>query len=95
MGLLDRLRRKPEDEQARAARLLSSGRIVEGRILDVAGDNEATPALIFYSYTIQGVEYESSQMLNAQQLSNIRNYSPGARVAIRYDPRQPANSIVV
>lgn len=95
MGLLDRLLRKKEDERSRTARLLSTGRIVEGRILDLASDEDNSPAIIFYSYNIHGVEYESSQTLNSQQQSSIGRYAPGARVAIRYDPRQPANSIVV
>ncbi len=95
MGLLGRFLRKKEDDDARIVRLLSSGRIVEGRILDLSAEEESSPVVVFYSYNVQGVEYESSQTLNSQQQSKMANYSPGARVIIRYDQRQPANSIIV
>lgn len=38
MSFLDRFRRKKEDETARFARLSKTGRIVEGRVLDVWSD---------------------------------------------------------
>jgi hypothetical protein len=41
------------------------------------------------------MSYESSQTLNSEQQSAKHNYRPGAQVTVRYDPRQPANSIVV
>ena len=80
----------------RRARLLSTGRIAEGSVLDINSD-AASGALtqIFYSYTVNGVEYESSQSLDAAQQQRAADYTPGARVTIRYDPHQPFNSVVV
>jgi uncharacterized protein DUF3592 len=95
MALLDRFRNKKEDETSRAKRLLRTGRIVEGRVLDVASDGSGNDTQVFYSYNIAGVEYESSQTLNSEQRRRKADYAPGARVVIRYDPHQPANSIVV
>jgi hypothetical protein len=95
MGFLDRFRRKKEDEQARAARLLHSGRIVEGRVIDVLDDADGHVTQVFYNYNVAGVDYESSQLLTPEQQRNQSRYIPGARITIRYDPRQPPNSIVV
>ena len=94
MSLLDRFRRKKEDETSRFARLSKTGRIAEGNIIDVTLDQTSRVTEVFYAYEIAGVEYESSQPLNEEQQSRQEIYKPGARVMIRYDPRQPANSIV-
>lgn len=95
MGLLNRLRRKKEDAPSPTDRLLQSGRIVEGKVLDVVTDSDGKITQIIYSYNVGGVEYESSQSLAPQQQAQEGRYVPGAQAIIRYDPRQPANSIVV
>ena len=95
MALLDRFRRKKEEETLRTARLLRTGRIVEGRVLDVTLDVAGSITQIFYSYNIAGAEYESSQALGAEQQRRGADYFPGASIVIRYDPRQPGNSLVV
>ncbi|HZE68579.1 MAG TPA: DUF3592 domain-containing protein [Pyrinomonadaceae bacterium] len=96
MSFLDRFRTKKEDEASRISRLLTTGRIVEGEILDNTLDEAGRITHVFYTYNIAGVEYESSQALDLQQQQDLsKDYSPGAKVVIRYDPRQPANSAVV
>lgn len=97
MSFLDRFRRQKEDpETKRRARLLKLGRIAEGSVLDVQND-EASGIIthIFYNYIVNGVEYESSQSLDSSQQQREIDYAPGARVNVRYDPHQPANSVVV
>lgn len=81
---------------ARRARLLLTGRIAEGTIIDI-GDETSSGAFtqIFYSYNISGVDYESSQILDREQQQHPLDYAPGARITVRYDPHQPGNSIVV
>ena len=94
MGLLGLLRRKQDNtEAARRARLLRTGRIAEGSILDITTDEQGQITHIFYAYEINGVDYESSQSLDDAQRTRPANYSPGARIVIRFDPRQPANSV--
>lgn len=95
MGLLDLFRRKKDDESSRIARLLLNGRIVDGRVIEVDEDAEGNVTRALYSYTVSGVDYESSQLLSPEQQSLKNRYVPGARVTIRYDPRQPPNSTVV
>jgi hypothetical protein len=95
MGFLDRFLRKKDDEPARIARLLATGRITEGRVIDVSEDSEGNVTHVFYSYNVAGVDYESSQALTPEQQRFKTRYIPGARITIRYDPHQPANCIVV
>ncbi len=97
MGILDIFRRKKSDDEAtRRATLLRTGRITEGSIFDVITDEAGTTITqVFYNYEINGVEYESSQALDAGQRQRSADYFPGARVTVRFNPRQPGNSVVV
>jgi len=94
--LFDYFRRKKVDpEIGRRAILLRAGRITDGAIFDIETDTNGSTTLIFYSYTVNGVEYESSQYLDSEQVLHLGDYSPGATVTIRFDPHQPVNSLVV
>jgi hypothetical protein len=95
MSLLARFRRKKEDpEVARRTLLLRAGRLGDATVLgtDVDGDGNS---MLSYSYTIGGVDYQAFQRLDADQLLRENDYLPGSIVALRYDPRRPANSLVV
>ena len=73
--------------------LLAAGRITDGVIID----SQIEPSgeeLIYYTYTLNGVDFESSDILTAEQRSNPIRYAPGARVGIRYDQRNQGNSVV-
>jgi hypothetical protein len=95
MSFLDRFRRQKEDpEIARRSMLLRSGRIGEANILSTDTDDEGN-TMLSYSYEIAGVIYETCQRQDKQQLLRTYDYLPGARVPLRYDPRRPANSVVV
>ncbi len=78
----------------RRARLLLNGRIAEGMVFDVLGEG-GDEVQIFYTYSINGVNYESSQSLNHEQRRRPQDYKPGAPVTVRYDPQHPTNSVVV
>ena len=96
MGILDIFRRrKTDDEAGRRDRLLRAGRITEGSIFDVITDEAGAITHVFYNYEINGVEYESSQLLDSGQRQRSGDYFPGARVTVRFNPRQPGNSVVV
>ena len=95
MSFLGRFRRKKEDpEVARRTLLKRSGRIGEATILDSNVDADGQTVLS-YCYSVGGVDYETVQHLDAEQLTRKDYYLPGSRVDIRYDPRRPANSLVV
>lgn len=96
MGILDIFRRnKVDDEAERRAQLRRTGRITEGTIFDVVTDEAGCITHVFFNYQISGVDYEASQSLDATQLARQADYFPGARVTVRYNPRQPGNSVVV
>ncbi|CAN5155459.1 hypothetical protein BH20ACI2_BH20ACI2_06260 [soil metagenome] len=94
MSFLDKFKRKKEsDPNQRRIDLLSNGRITDGVIIDT----DTTPdggEIAYYVYTLNGVDFESSDLLTPDQLSQPVNYAPGARVGIRYDPKNQGNSIL-
>ncbi|CAN5482400.1 hypothetical protein BH10ACI3_BH10ACI3_27780 [soil metagenome] len=94
MGFVDKLlRRKKPDPDARRRNLLANGRITDGVIID-SEINAAGDEIVVYSYTLNGVDFESSDILTAEQRTHSIKYAPGAKVGIRYDPRNQGNSIV-
>ena len=94
MGILDRLRgREKQPPMDRRDFLLKHGRIVDGEILDLETAPDGTEMLKFI-YTLNGVDFESSDALTPEQKRDIARYSPGAAVGIRYDPKNQYNSIV-
>jgi len=96
MGLLDLFKRKKVDtEAARRAALLRTGRVGEGVVLDITVTDAGDITHVFYTYNVNGVEYESSQTLDEPQRQRQGDYYPGARITVRYDPHRPANSAVV
>ena len=94
MGLFDRLRKKkaPTADERRNS-LLSSGRITEGLIIDTDLD-AAGREIAYYVYTLNGVDFESSELLTEEQQSHPIKYAPGAKVGVRYDPRNQGNSVL-
>jgi hypothetical protein len=91
MGILDRLRRKKEPTDAeRRAHLRATGRITEGVILE--SEIQGTDEVVFYLYTLNGVDFESSERLDDEQKRNQLKYAPGQKINVRYDPRNQGNS---
>jgi hypothetical protein len=78
-----------ERERRRRAVLAATGKMGDATLVEFRDNN------LFYSYFVRGVEYTASQEVSAladrlpDDLSNV-----GA-VSVKYDPRNPANSIVV
>ncbi len=94
MGIIDKLlRRKTDDPDARRKFLLANGRITDGIILDTE-INDAGEEVAIYLYTLNGVDFESSDVLTAEQRNNPAKYAPGAHVGIRYHPKNQGNSIL-
>jgi len=95
MSFLGRFRRtKPDPEIARRDLLLKAGRLGEATVLEINRDADGNE-ILSYCYTIGGMNYETVQRLDVEQLSRRDTYLPGSRVDMRYDPRRPANSLVV
>jgi hypothetical protein len=94
MGFLKKLFGTKElDAEARRRFLLENGRITDGQIIDSVIDAQGNE-VISYSYTLNGVDFESSDILTAEQRQQPAKYSPGAKVSVRFDPRNQGNCIV-
>ncbi len=88
-----------EVERRRREHLAATGRIVDGVILDARsldGDesHSPTPEVLVYSYRLAGVTYNCAQDVSAlpDLISGFRMDQP---VQVRYDPRNPGNSVLV
>jgi hypothetical protein len=95
MSFLDRFRKKKEDEASRIARLLKTGRMTDGRIIDALSTDDGNITQVTYTYELAGVQFESTQALSPAQQQRSNDYAPGRNIIVRYDPKAPANSIVV
>jgi hypothetical protein len=96
--LLKRPRLTPEEvERTRRDLLASTGRITDGSITDMSTppeDPSPTPQVIVYSYRIAGVAYECAQVVTGLA-DHVRDVRIDLPIQVRYDPHNPADSIVV
>jgi hypothetical protein len=78
-----------ERERRRRTGLAASGKMGDAMLVEFRDNN------LFYSYLVRGVEYTASQEVSSltdrlpDDLSNVGS------VSVKYDPKNPANSIVV
>ncbi len=79
-----------ERERRRRSTLVAHGKMGDATITEFRGE------LLFYSYSVRGVEYIASQ-----DLTHLKDYLPAdplvliGSVSVRYDAKNPANSIVL
>ncbi|MBI4458897.1 MAG: LPXTG cell wall anchor domain-containing protein [Acidobacteria bacterium] len=95
-----RRRRKTPEERERLRRLAvnAMGRIAEGALVDVIQSSDISPnCLLFsYRYSAAGVEYAAAQdIASLRHLVRLEDYWPGKATTVKYDPHNPANSIIL
>jgi hypothetical protein len=78
-----------ERERMRRAKLVQLGKMGDAVLVEIRDQH------LFYSYDVRGVEYTASQ-----DVSLLKPYIPAdlsalGPVSVKYDARNPANSIVV
>jgi hypothetical protein len=79
-----------ERERQRRATLVAQGKMGDATVVEFRGEH------LFYTYDVRGVEYTASQDMSA-----LKTYLPvdlsvlASHVLVKYDPRNPANSIVL
>jgi hypothetical protein len=78
-----------ERERRRRAALVAAGKMGDATLTEVREQ------FIFYAYLVRGVEYTASQDVSALRERVPMDLSLVSAVSVRYDPRNPANSIVV
>jgi hypothetical protein len=85
-----RRRVTPEDlERHRRRWLVSMGKMGDATLVEIRDD------LLFYSYLVRGVEYTASQDTAHLAQRVPADLSAFGAVGVKYDPRNPANSIVI
>ncbi len=96
MGIFSLFKRKKDRDvfAERREHLIAHGRITDGKIIDTE-INGRGEEIVFYLYTLNGVDFESSELLSEEQRSDRLQYAPGARVGVRYDPKNQGNSMLV
>ncbi len=95
MGLFDIFKSKKRvgTEAERQEFLRTKGRITDGVIID-SEVSESGEEVAYYQYNIQGVDFESSEILTETQRENPLKYAAGAKVGVRFDPKNHGNSIL-
>ena len=88
-----------EIERRRREELALSGRITDGVILDARTlTNEdsisPTPEVLVYSYSVAGLTYNCAQDVSILP-EQVLGFRIDQSVQVRYDPRNPGNSIIV
>jgi hypothetical protein len=77
-----------ERERRRCAWLVAIGKMGDATLVEVQEN------VVFYSYAVRGVEYTASQDLSLLGRKPV-DISALRSVTVRYDARNPANSIVI
>jgi hypothetical protein len=78
-----------ERERQRRAMLVAGGKMGDATLTEVRDD------FLTFAYMVRGVEYTASQDVSFLKNKVPPDLSQLAAVSVRYDPRNPANSIVV
>ena len=85
-------------ELERRTWLNTVGRITDGTVIDVQEITNANrPAtMLIYQYDVAGVSYEASQDVTyLRQWINLHSCRLGLPTSVKYDARNPGNSMVI
>jgi hypothetical protein len=78
-----------ERERRRCAWLVATGKITDATLVEIREN------LVFYCYGVRGVEYTASQDIARLLEKAAADFSGVSAMSVKYDPRNPANSIVM
>jgi xanthine dehydrogenase iron-sulfur cluster and FAD-binding subunit A len=98
-------------ERQRRAYLNRIGRIAEGQVVEVSGQSAVSspagvaaataivgvaPKMLYYSYSISGVTYETAQdVTGLEEQAHLNRVVAGQHASVKYDPSNPSNSILL
>jgi hypothetical protein len=86
-------------ETQRRQRINAQGHITDGTVLEVKEfdpDTDHSTQMVIYTYGLAGVEYECSQdVTRLHPFFDLPSCRIGVVTSVKYDPHNPANSIVV
>jgi hypothetical protein len=85
-----RSRITPEErERRRREALVAGGKMGDATLVEIRDGH------LFYSYDVRGVEYTASQDITGLEARVPTDLSESGPVSVKYDARNPANSIIV
>lgn len=86
-----------EIERERRDHLVQHGRIIDGTVLDWTEQPDTGDLrTLHYRYDIGGVTYQCAQELTAlKDLAKVDASCLGMPASVRYDPKNPTNSIIM
>ena len=86
-----------EIERERREHLMHHGRIIDGTVLDWSEQPDTGDLrTLHYRYDIGGVTYQCAQELTSlKELVKVEASCLGMPASVRYDPKNPTNSIIV
>jgi len=86
-----------EVERQRRLAVNACGRISTGKVLELLEPVTGGPAgpVLLYEYEVAGVTYQAAQDISAlPEMTAAAPFLPGQIASVKYDPRQPTNSIL-
>jgi hypothetical protein len=91
--MLNLFRKKKAEitDAERKEHLRKNGRITDGIIIDTATAIDGRE-VVYFTYTLNGVDFESSEILSAEQSADPLRFAAGQKVSIRYDQKNQGNS---
>jgi hypothetical protein len=73
-----------------------SSRFPRRQSASVPANTERQQTVVFYSYSISGVSYESAQdVTGLEERACVQQLTQGQQASVKYDPSNPGNSILV
>lgn len=86
-----------ELERERRQHLVLHGRIIDGTVLDwTEQPDTGNLSTLHYRYDIGGATYQCAQELTSlKDMAKVDASCLGMPVSVRYDPKNPTNSIIV
>jgi hypothetical protein len=91
----------PENKSAAAAKISLEPRTLkhEAMVANRRGDGlspNGLPKLLFYTYSISGVTYETAQDITGlEEQLHLDRVAAGQTASVKYDPSNPSNSILL
>jgi hypothetical protein len=86
-------------ERERRNWLNTVGRITDGTVIDVqevSPEGKRVATMLIYQYDVAGVSYEASQDVTyLRQWINLHSCRLGLPTSVKYDSRNPGNSMVI
>ena len=76
----------------------SRGKKQESTVANHEGDGlaEGLPKLLYYTYSMSGVTYETAQDITGlEEQLHLDRVAAGQTASVKYDPSNPSNSILV